>query len=98
MLDRKAMSEQSAARWREPEMLLYGVNAFDGEWQISDHSRVPPVVMEYLLEKFPQATRLKQIPLDKINAALNEIWQGPGSMAIVVEQTELLRAARRGAA
>jgi hypothetical protein len=54
--------------------------------------------MEYLLEKFPQATRLKQIPLDKINAALNEIWQGPGSMAMVVEQTELLRAARRGAA
>lgn len=90
----QAMSEQDAAHWRDPATQEHGVNSFDGEWQISDHSRIPQLVMNFLLEKFPKAVRIKQIPLEDVNAALNEIWQGPGSMAIVVEHTEQLRAAR----
>ena len=97
MLDRKAMSEVSAARWRDPVTQQHGVNSFDGEWQISDHSGVPQCVLDFLLEKFPSAAHLRRIPLDKINEALNEVWEGPGSMALVVEHTELLRAARRSA-
>lgn len=63
---------------------------FAGTWAISDHDRIPEQVIEYLQYKFETA-KIKRIPLDKINKALNEVWEGPGSLTKVFQLTEELK-------
>ena len=70
------------------------LNNFDGEWQITDHNLIPTAVRDFLMERFPRKERLNQIPLKDVNAALNEAWEGPGSMAKLVLLTEQMRQAR----
>jgi len=63
---------------------------FAGTWAISDHTRIPEQVIEYLQYKFETA-KVRRIPLDKINKALNEVWEGPGSLTKVFQLTEELK-------
>ena len=58
------------------------VNGFRGTWQISEHNLIPDVLNEYLMYTF-QTARLKRVKIDAINQALNDVWEGPGSLAKV---------------
>jgi hypothetical protein len=58
----------------------FSVNGFRGTWAISDHNLIPSVFNGFLQRHFG-VMRLKRIKLDEINALLNELWDGPGSLA-----------------
>lgn len=57
----------------------FSVNGFRGTWAFSDHSLIPGVFNGFLQRHFG-VMRLKRIKLDEINALLNELWDGPGSL------------------
>ena len=71
------------------------LDEFDGTFAITDHSLIPGGLHNYLAERFYNATRLSRVSLDDVNAALNEVWQGPGSLAHVQEETQRLREQRK---
>jgi hypothetical protein len=65
---------------------------FSGEWAIRDHSLIPQALLDYLTERF-NTQKLSRVSIDDINSALNELWEGPGSMAkLAAAQQELHRA------
>ena len=67
----------------------FTVNGFKGTWAITDSNRIAEPLIGYLQLKFGQL-RMRRIPLDDINAALNELWEGPGSLAHIFRaQAEL---------
>jgi len=66
------------------------LDRFAGTFQISDHSRLSEVLVEYLFERFysridnkwiSRSHILSDISLEEINTELNEVWEGPGSVA-----------------
>lgn len=78
---------------------------FAGTFNISDHSLISQTLQEYLFEKFydrieskwvSKGHTLSNIPLDEINAALNSIWEGPGSVAKLKEFVKNSRNERLG--
>jgi hypothetical protein len=68
----------------------FAVNGFKGTWAISDHNLIPDVLHEYLMLYFRES-RLARVSLDKINACLNDVWEGPGSLAQVFTRTVEMR-------
>ena len=73
------------------------VNGFAGTWAFSDHSLIPDVILEFLLESFRDRLgelrkgHIKSIPLNEINDLLNEVWEGPGSVIKLVNLTYDMR-------
>ena len=57
------------------------VNGFKGTWNFSDHNLIPDVLRNFIWASFPKHERFRRIPLDEINALMNEVWEGPGSMS-----------------
>ncbi len=79
------------------------LDTFAGTFNISDHSRLSEVLVEYLYEKFysridnkwiSRTHILSAISLEEINTELNEVWEGPGSIAKLKRYTHNSRAAR----
>ena len=76
------------------------VNGFKGTWAFSDHSLIPDVILEYLLESFRDRLgefrkgHVKSIPLNEINDLLNSVWEGPGSLVKLVNLTYDMRSNR----
>ena len=76
------------------------VNGFAGTWAFSDHSLIPDVILEYLLESFRDRLgefrkgHVKSIPLNEINDLLNSVWEGPGSVVKLVNLTYDMRSNR----
>lgn len=76
------------------------VNGFSGTWAFSDHSLIPDVILEYLLESFRDRLgefrkgHVKSIPLNEINDLLNSVWEGPGSVVKLVNLTYDMRSNR----
>jgi len=79
------------------------LDTFAGTFNISDHSRLSEVLVEYLFEKFysridnkwiSRTHILSAISLEEINTELNEVWEGPGSIAKLKRYTQNSRAAR----
>lgn len=76
------------------------VNGFNGTWAFSDHSLIPDVILEFLLESFRdrlgefRKTQIKSIPLNEINDLLNSVWEGPGSVVKLVNLTYDMRYSR----
>jgi len=68
----------------------HNVNGFNGTWNISAHQNIPSPVRNYLSEYFYSYTKLSRVPMDEINKALNEVWEGPGSMELLIKKTEEL--------
>ena len=58
----------------------FSVNGFQGTWAFSDHNLIPQIFNGFLQRHFG-VMRLKRIKLEEINAILNELWEGPGSLA-----------------
>lgn len=73
------------------------LNGFKGTWAFSDHSLIPEILQEFLIEYFykqlgeERKRHIYNISLDKINDVMNEVWEGPGSMKKVVEMTYNMR-------
>ena len=57
----------------------FSVNGFRGTWAFSDHDLIPQVFNGFLQRHFG-VMRIKRIKLEDINALLNELWDGPGSL------------------
>ena len=76
------------------------LNGFKGTWAFSDHSLIPDVILEFLLESFRDRLgelrkgHIKSIPLNEINDLLNEVWEGPGSVIKLVNLTYDMRSNR----
>jgi len=76
------------------------LNGFKGTWAFSDHSLIPDVILEFLLESFRDRLgelrkgHIKSIPLNEINDLLNEVWEGPGSVVKLVNLTYDMRSNR----
>ena len=91
--------KNSAIRYWEsaPTQFPNYLNGFNGTWAISDHSRIPEVILEFLLEHFRprlgeiRKGHVKAVDLNEINDLLNEVWEGPGSMVKIVKLTYELR-------
>ena len=56
------------------------VNGFRGTWQFSDHRLIPDVFRGFLQRHYG-VMRLQRIKIEDINVLLNELWDGPGSLA-----------------
>jgi len=57
----------------------FSVNGFRGTWAFSDHDLIPQIFNGFLQRHFG-VMRIKRIKLEDINALLNELWDGPGSL------------------
>jgi len=80
------------------------LDTFSGTFKISDHSLISEVLVEYLFEKFydridskwlGRTNILSTISLEDINAELNAVWEGPGSVAKIKNLTKMSRDFRR---
>jgi len=72
------------------------VNGFNGTWNFRDHSLIPNTLANFIMASFPKHEKMKRIPLEEINALMNEVWEGPGSMVKIEKLTHELRLARLG--
>ena len=76
------------------------VNGFKGTWSFSDHSLIPEIVSEFVLEYFRsrlsenRRNYIKSIPLEDINELLNKVWDGPGSVVKLVNMMYDMRQER----
>jgi len=96
MYNYNTATESSVAFWQEQATDNQNtVNGFNGTWAISDHSLIPSSLNDFIAETFYGYIRLTRIPLEDINNALNEVWEGPGSMAKIVKLTYEKRQARQ---
>ena len=71
----------------------YTVNAIR-KFAFSDTELVPELFRNFAVEYFG-LERFRRVDLDKLNATLNELWEGPGSAAKISDITWDIRIARR---
>jgi len=72
------------------------LNGFDGTWAFTSHSAIPESLRNFIFESFPKATKFRRIPLEDINALMNDVWEGPGSMSKIQKLYNEMRAERYG--
>jgi hypothetical protein len=80
---------------RQPTDQPWSVNGFKGTWAFTDHNLIPDSLRNFIWESFPKHERFRRIPLDEINALMNDVWEGPGSMPKIMRLYRELREARR---
>ena len=85
MLDIQGIMEDRIAFYAKDIDMPYYVNGFDGTFAITEHSRIPEVFKGFLQHHFG-VIRLNRVKIEKINEALNEIWEGPGSVEKVLRK------------
>jgi hypothetical protein len=90
MLDLNAILESRIEYYEKDIGKVGTVNNFDGTFQISEHTRIPEIFLEFLMYSFKTA-RLRRVPIEDINELLNEVWEGPGSIEKILRLTYDLR-------
>ena len=85
MLDIQEIMEDRIAYYAKDVDTPWYVNGFNGTFAITDHRRIPEVFLGFLQRHFG-VIRLSRIKIEKINEALNEIWEGPGSVEHVLRK------------
>jgi hypothetical protein len=87
----------SISYWeRQPTDQPYTLNGFNGTWNFSDHNLIPEPLRNFIIEMFPKIEKFKRIPLEDINALMNDVWEGPGSMPKLMRMMRDKRAERVG--
>jgi len=82
MLDITKHANDAISFWeRQPTDQPYLVNGFNGTWSFSDHKSIPEPLHNFIMEAFHPAEKFKKIPIEDINTLMNDVWEGPGSMA-----------------
>jgi len=79
---------------RQPTDNPFTLNGFKGTWAFTDHNLIPEALCNFIWESFPKYERFRRIPLDEINALMNEVWDGPGSMPKIISLYREMRAER----
>lgn len=99
-IDHEAIRERIASvdtYWeRQPTDDPHTLNGFAGTWAFSDHNLIPDALRDFIWYSFPKVERFRRIPLEDINALMNEVWEGPGSMPKIMRLKEELRVQRLG--
>jgi hypothetical protein len=62
----------------------FTLNSFNGTFAIESHKGIPEQLQGYLQRHFG-VIRLSRIKIEAINEALNEVWEGPGSLKKIFE-------------
>jgi len=57
----------------------YHPAGFTGTFAFSSHRRIPEIFHAFLQRHFGQY-RIRRVPIEDINAIMNELWEGPGSL------------------
>lgn len=76
------------------------LNGFTGTFSFSDYDLIPdaiiPFLHEYFYKKLPETRKghIRAIPLEEINALMNEVWEGPGSMVKVAQMAQDMQKSR----
>lgn len=70
------------------------VNGFNGTWAFTDHNLIPDSLRNFIWANFPKHERFRRIPLDEINALMNSVWEGPGSMVKIERLYQEIKAER----
>lgn len=92
----QANMKASADYWRkQPIDNPSTLNGFAGTWNFSDHRYIPQPILAFLEEYYFGVARLQRVPIEEINELMNQVWQGPGSMPMLVERTYELANLRR---
>ena len=87
----------SISYWeRQPTDQPYTLNGFNGTWNFSNHNLIPESLINFIMESFPKEEKFKRIPLEDINALMNDVWEGPGSMPKIMTRLRDMRAERLG--
>lgn len=98
---RAAVRGQQIEYWNDqPTDKPGSLNSFVGPFDIQDLSKIPPQLIPYLTERLclvadTRGRVTNSLTLDKVNDALNEVWDGPGSMAKVIIAAHEIRKARK---
>ena len=71
----------------------FSVNAIQ-QFAFTDTELVPELFRNFAVEYF-NLERFRRVDLDKLNATLNELWDGPGSAAKISDMIWDIRIARR---
>jgi hypothetical protein len=79
---------------RQPTDNPFTLNGFKGTWAFTDHNLIPDALRNFIWESFPKYERFRRIPLDEINALMNDVWEGPGSMPKIIKLYREMRAER----
>lgn len=92
MLDTKKILEDKIAFYNQPKMVdnPFHPAGFRGTWAFSDYTLIPDILHDFLKRYFG-VMRLRQIPLNKINELMNEVWEGPGSLEKVFRMEQDLK-------
>ena len=56
---------------------------FTGTFAFTSHRKIPELFLGFLQRHFGQF-RVNRIPLEDINAVMNDLWEGPGSFSKIV--------------
>ena len=83
---------------RQPTDQPWTLNGFNGTWNFSDHRLIPESLRNFIMESFPKIEKFRRIPLEDINALMNDVWEGPGSMQKIQNLYNDMRAERYGKA
>jgi hypothetical protein len=81
---------------RQPTDQPWLLNGFNGTWTFTDHDLIPGALRNFINESFPKHERFRRIPLDEINALMNDVWEGPGSMSKIQKLYIDMRVERLG--
>lgn len=93
--DHLNIAEGRARYWEsQPTDQPHLLNGFKGTWNFSDYNLIPEPIQDFLLEVFHPQEKLKRIPLEDLNKAINDFWDGPGSMPKLVLAVGQMRHAR----
>ena len=89
----KERAKEAIEYWKnQPSDGVATLNSFNGTFQISEMEKIPEPLIPYLMVRFGieyegRGFPLKKLEMDAINCALNEVWEGAGSMTKVATVT-----------
>lgn len=95
MLDLESCkSQQHEYHAGQPTDQPWKLNGFTGVFAYEDPATVPELFRNFAVEYF-NLERYRRVDLDKLNAVLNDLWDGPGSCAKISDLTWDIRIQRR---
>ena len=80
MLDKEKILQEKIAFYEKDIDKPFTVNGFDGTFAIESHAGIAECLQGFLQRHFG-VLRLSRVKIEKINEVLNEVWEGPGSLA-----------------
>lgn len=92
MFDYQKACEDKIAFYNRPEFVDRPDHpaGFKGTFKFTDYKLIPEVYLGYL-QRYFGVLRLSRVSLADINDAMNEVWEGPGSLTKLFTLEEQMR-------